>query len=370
MTEKRLHIISFDVPLPADYGGAIDVFYRIKALHQLGVKITLHCFEYGRGENEELEKYVHKVIYYRRRKKLLDVMDQLPFIVKTRISKALLQNLMFDKDPILFEGLHTTFLLNDERFADRLKIVRMHNIEHEYYDGLAQQSSGLRKRFYQTESRKLKLYESQLKFADCILAIKEDEALHFMQYCKNTVVLPACASNDFDFTTDTLPYCLFQGNLSVPENEKGILWLIDHVFLPYNLINSLKIAGKSPSEVLKKHCAELNIELISNPDEDDMDTLISEARVHVFHSDQDSGIKLKLVNALRTPGAILANRKMIAGAPFANLCDEVNTPEQYASAIEKYMIRPVSEIHLELREVFLKENLDPVKNCKLIYDLL
>lgn len=370
MTEKRLHIISFDVPLPADYGGAIDVFYRIKALHELGVKITLHCFEYGRGENEELEKYVHKVIYYRRRKKLLDVMDQLPFIVKTRISKSLLQNLMFDKDPILFEGLHTTFLLNDERFADRLKIVRMHNIEHEYYDGLAAQSSGLKKRFYQTESRKLKIYEPQLKFADYILAIKEDEALHFMQYCKNTLVLPACASNDFDFTTDTKPYCLFQGNLSVPENEKGILWLIENVFLPYNLINSLIIAGKSPSDLLQKRCSDLNISLISNPDEEEMHTLISEAGVHVFYTDQDSGIKLKIVNALRTPGAILANRKMIAGAPFENLCIEVNTPEEYATAIERYLVQPVSEVHLELRENFLKETLDPVKNCHLITDLL
>ena len=32
MTENHLHIISFDVPYPANYGGVIDVFYRVKAL--------------------------------------------------------------------------------------------------------------------------------------------------------------------------------------------------------------------------------------------------------------------------------------------------------------------------------------------------
>ena len=50
MQNKHLHIISFDVPYPANYGGVIDVFYKIKALHAKCVKIHLHCFEYGRAE--------------------------------------------------------------------------------------------------------------------------------------------------------------------------------------------------------------------------------------------------------------------------------------------------------------------------------
>ena len=28
----HLHIVSFNVPWPADYGGVIDVYYRIKAV--------------------------------------------------------------------------------------------------------------------------------------------------------------------------------------------------------------------------------------------------------------------------------------------------------------------------------------------------
>ena len=30
--DHHLHIIAFNVPYPANYGGVIDVFYRIKAL--------------------------------------------------------------------------------------------------------------------------------------------------------------------------------------------------------------------------------------------------------------------------------------------------------------------------------------------------
>ena len=66
ITNQPLHIISFNVPFPANYGGVIDVFYKIKSLHQLGIQITLHCFKYGRTEAKELEKYCKTVHYYKR----------------------------------------------------------------------------------------------------------------------------------------------------------------------------------------------------------------------------------------------------------------------------------------------------------------
>lgn len=370
MTEKRLHIVSFDVPLPANYGGAIDVFYRIKALHQLGVKITLHCFEYGRGESKELEKYTEKVHYYKRKKKLLDVVSPLPFIVKTRVSKSLARNLLLDDAPILFEGLHTTYLLNDKRFQGRFKIVRTHNIEHEYYLGLSHQSKGLKKKFFISEVKKLKIFEKQLAFADSILAIKEEEAKHFMQYCKNTKLLPACSNVETNYNTDTESYCLFHGNLSVSENENGLFWLIDNVFLPYNLTKSLKVAGKDPSDEITEKCEQNAIELIQDPDNEEMDDLINRARVHVFYTDQDSGIKLKIIHALRTSGAILANTQMLKGAPFENLCDEVNSGDEYAKLIENYMLKPVPEIYLELRRAFLSDQLDPFKNCRIIEEMI
>ena len=65
MTDNHLHIIAFDVPYPANYGGVIDVFYRVKALSEAGVKVHLHCFEYGRGEQEILKR-CHEVKYYKR----------------------------------------------------------------------------------------------------------------------------------------------------------------------------------------------------------------------------------------------------------------------------------------------------------------
>lgn len=46
-----LHIVSFHIPIPQNYGGVIDIYYKVKALHDIGVKVILHCFEYGRAHN-------------------------------------------------------------------------------------------------------------------------------------------------------------------------------------------------------------------------------------------------------------------------------------------------------------------------------
>jgi len=370
MTEKRLHIVSFDVPFPADYGGAIDVFYRLKALHELGIKITLHCFEYGRGQAPELEEFAEKVIYYKRRKSIWDVFSRLPFIVKTRISKELLNNLLADENPILFEGLHTTFLLNDPRFKTRNKMVRMHNIEHDYYTALADQSRGFHRWFYQSEARKLARYETQLSHANSILAIKETDATYFKKYVKESSLLPACSSIQSAPFAATKPYCLFQGNLSVEENEQGLNWLIETVFLPNNLIKTLKVAGKDPSPRVIERCKELGIDLKPNPSDAVMDALNSEARIHVFHTNQDTGIKLKLLNALRTPGAIIANDPMFLGTPFEAFCVAANSPEEYTNSIETYLETPLAKEHFESRIAFIENQFDPVKNCRVILELI
>ena len=63
--ERYLNIIAFNIPWPANYGGIIDVYYKIKALHQCGVKIILHCFEYERAHSPELRKGILLQATYR-----------------------------------------------------------------------------------------------------------------------------------------------------------------------------------------------------------------------------------------------------------------------------------------------------------------
>jgi len=64
--DKHLHIVCLDVPYPPDYGGVFDLYYKIKSLSEAGIKIHLHCFEYGLGKQKELDVYCVEVQYYPR----------------------------------------------------------------------------------------------------------------------------------------------------------------------------------------------------------------------------------------------------------------------------------------------------------------
>ena len=122
--DSKLHIISFDIPYPPDYGGVIDIFYKLKALHEEGVKVILHCYEYGRRPSMELNHYAEEVYYYPRKSAKSLLFNTYPFIVLTRNAPELRLNLLKDDYPILMEGLHSTFFLNDPAFIKRNMVVR------------------------------------------------------------------------------------------------------------------------------------------------------------------------------------------------------------------------------------------------------
>ena len=67
MPLSKLHVVAFDIPYPPDYGGVIDVYYKLIALQKKGIKISLHCYEYGRQHREELTKICSEVFYYPRK---------------------------------------------------------------------------------------------------------------------------------------------------------------------------------------------------------------------------------------------------------------------------------------------------------------
>ncbi|MDD4142982.1 MAG: hypothetical protein PHR20_09415 [Bacteroidales bacterium] len=125
---KAVNVVSFSIPYPPNYGGIIDVFYQLKALHATGIKIYLHCFQYDRQPASELNEYCAQVFYYKRKTDLVNNLSHTPYIVKSRSNKELLNNLLKNDYPIIFEGLHSCFFLTDKLLQNRLKIYRACNI--------------------------------------------------------------------------------------------------------------------------------------------------------------------------------------------------------------------------------------------------
>jgi hypothetical protein len=355
MADRTLHIVSFNVPDPPDYGGVIDVYYRIKSLRDQGVDILLHCFKYGRPESKILEGICKQVFYYYRPTGWSFHMNKQPFIVATRSSQQLLKNLLKDDFPILFEGLHTTYFIGHPDLASRKKIVRTHNIEHEYYSIMAgSERSFIRRRFFKREAKKLKRYEKILPGKITIAAInKKEEAYYKKLYPSTLLIHPFHPFAEVTTKTGRGEYILFHGNLSVPENIRSFLFLYDHVFkdISFRVI----VAGKNPvAEIKRKTSQSDHMELISNPDEQEMIDLVMNAQVNIIHSFQPAGIKLKLLTALFAGRFCIANEHVMANTGLESLCHMANTPEEYIRLINTLMDSRITEDDIKARRIGLK----------------
>ena len=152
MNERVLHIITHDVPWPADFGGVMDLFYKIKTLHKEGVKIHLHCFVKERAPQDELRKYCETVTYYHR-KKISGISITRPFIVQSRKCNDLIANLQKDNYPVLIEGIHCSYYLHSGKLNNRTVLLRLHNAEFEYNNKLKLQEKHLLKKIYNNIER-------------------------------------------------------------------------------------------------------------------------------------------------------------------------------------------------------------------------
>lgn len=350
-SDNHIHIVSFDIPCPVNYGGVIDVFFKLKALVERGFKVHFHCFEYGREHSERLEALCKTTHYYKRDMSFVNFFNKKPFIVTSRTSESLIQNLMRDNYPILLEGLHSCSVLLDPRMKNRKIYVRTHNVEHDYYQYLAKTEKKLGKKlFLKIEARKLRRFESVLAKATGILAISNKDYKYFKQSYDNVHLIPAYAGFDkVDVLEGLGDYVLYHGNLDISENYHAAEFLIKEVFNDSDI--KLKIAGMNPPHYLVKLVEnQPNIEIVENPDDDSLQDLIRNAQINILVTAQSTGLKLKLLNALFNGRYCVVNDKMVEGLDINDLCIVANTANEMKTVVADLMTKPFVEEQVEIRK--------------------
>lgn len=360
MENLNLHLLSFDVPYPADYGGVIDVYYKVKALHEVGVNVHLHCFQYGREQSDQLDKICASVNYYSRNTGAEKLISRTPYIVKSRTNNALLCRLQEDNYPILFEGLHTAGLMNDKALANRVKILRTHNIEHEYYRGLASVTGSVSKKlFYNWEAIKLERFERIAASADLILAISKGDQIHFSSYGERVALMfPFHPTVEPEYVSEGGGYVFYHGNLTVSENIEAVQFLIEEV-LPLTNVK-LVVAGKGAESLSGKFNSPSAI-FVNEPSDKEMLNLARNANIHVLPTFQNTGFKLKLLYALSAGRHVMVNSKMVNGTNMGEWCSIAESPQEWSNSISKMMDAPFEKSRFELRQKFLIEN---YSNCE------
>jgi glycosyltransferase involved in cell wall biosynthesis len=364
----HLHIVCLDVPYPADYGGAIDMLYKIQALHEQGVKIHLHYFSYNlRGTPNELNRFCETIHVYERKTGHKGFSFMLPYIVSSRDNPELVKNLLQDNYAVLLEGIHCTGILKEINKNHRKIVVRLHNDECAYYKQLAKSETNLFKKIYfLNESRLLKNYEKHLPANVRYACITDADTNLFKKEYGLPAVSHLAAFAPFthiDNPDGVGNFCLYHGNLSVSENEKAAAWLITKVFSKIKI--PLVIAGKNPSKKIESlaHFYQHTC-LVANPTDNELHDLIQKAQINVLPSFSSTGIKLKLINVLFNGRHCLVNDAMVAGTGLEQACHIANTPEAMASVITQLYHQPFTEEETVLRKNLLSHSFDNKVNAK------
>ena len=321
----------------------------------------MHCFEYGRGQQEELNKYCQSVIYYERKSFLNSFSFRLPFIVSSRANPLLLSKLLKDDYPVLLEGIHCTYFLYTGELKNKKVFVRLHNVEHEYYEELAKATDNIfKKRYLRLESFLLKKYEKTIADKCMFIAVSEKDKETYQQKfaAKNIEYMPVFLPfTQIKSETGSGSFCLYHGNLSVPENKKAALWLTKNVFNALDI--PLVIAGKNPSKRLMAamHNND-NFCIASNLTEKEMNDLIKKAHVHILPSLNKTGIKIKLLNALFNGRYVLTNPAAVEENNLESICEVAETASDFRKKITELFQKSFSEQEIEKRKKTLESVYD------------
>ncbi len=368
MKEKQLHIISFDNPYPANYGGAIDVFYKIEALHAIGIHINLHCFTEDKVVPEQLKQLCDNVYFYPKRTALIHLLSTIPYRVKIRYHKKMVQRILEDNHPILFEGLHTTQLFKHKEVLDRTLLVRAHNIEHDYSKGLARSSKNiLWKGIHYLEALRFKKYEQNLHNVTNVLSLSHYEYEYFNKAYKNAIDIPVFhGGGEVKELSDKGKYALYHGDLSISDNVRAVEFLIE--IFKKNKYPFVIASGTRQQCIDNKIRNTVNISYVQIKNDTHLDELLEGAHINVLYSFQRSGTKLKLINALYKSRFCIINENITDEPKVLSLCELASTKEAFLATIAK--LKDASYQESKLRKAILPELYDVKKNAQKIAALL
>lgn len=308
----HLHMIAYDLMLPPIHGVAMDTYYLLQSLAMQGVAIQVHIFTDGQPPPPDLYRYAEEVYAYPTRSLARSLPLRYPHSVSARNHPDLLERLLLDDLPIIFAGMPTTYFLSHPAFERRVKVVRLHQIDWEYHQQIAQwEPRYWSRQYHQAEARQLRHFESTLAYADYLLPVSARDAAYYAEQHEQAHALPPFHPYDrVSSRSGRGKFCLYHGHLGQLENHAAAMFLVEEVFSELTL--PLIVAGAAPqAELISAISARDHVVLRPNPGQGELADLMHDAQVHVLPSFRLGGLSLKLVNSLYTGRFVVVNPTMV-----------------------------------------------------------
>lgn len=349
-------------PYPLKDGESIANTYMSKALNELGNEITLlamntvkHFFDL-KTLPTDFNHYeaIHTIKLDNRVKPFdafLNLFNKDSYHVSRFVLKEYNQKLIkllkeTDFDIVQLETLYLTPYVDTIRKYSKAKIVmRSHNVEHEIWERITENTSFLpKKKYLQYLTKQLKQYEvSNLNSYDTIVAITQRDLDYFKKIGLNKQGLVAPIGLDMsnyfpDYNSFQKPLSLsFIGSLDWMPNIEGLEWFLNHVMPKINERfpkMELHIAGRNmPSSLLNYQSKTV----IIHGEVESSTEFLNQHSMMIVPLLSGSGMRAKILEAMALGKISLTTSIGIEGINATNNKEMLlaNTVDEFIQAIQK-----------------------------------
>lgn len=373
-------------PYPLKDGESVAVTFLAKALNELGCEVTLlamnttkhHVNIEALPEDFNHYKAIHTVEIDNR----LNPFDAFKALVTgknyflsrfeseeyAQKIRTLLQSENYDI--IQFETLQTLIYNQPDIFGESqaLKVLRSHNVEHEIWERIVNNSGfGLKKWYLNRLMCQLKSFElRENNRVDSLVAITQRDMDYFKKlgYRGQEHVTPIGIDTSHYQTSwasfDKKSTIGFIGSLDWLPNLEGVEWFLSNVFKHLN-DTELHIAGRNTPEHLQK--VERQNLIVHGEVESSID-FINQHSIMIVPLFSGSGMRVKILEGLALGRVILTTSIGVEGIPAVDgeHLFIVNTPEEFVEKINFCMQHPDKMKEMGKNgKAFVHQNFDNLK---------
>lgn len=361
----RVVVVSGFLPYPPIFGGAMDVWERIKGMVSLGHDVDLIVTDKYNPTQQQLDEmrfYVNNVYFVLRENRFQQIINKMPLQMISRKGLATIE-IHQEYDLMILESEFCWTVTLNKTIQYKKIIVRVHNIESFYFKMLGKSSTNLKdKIYYKIETSKIKKLSSLVfEKADKLWFISKDDLVR-VHLPEKSIFMPFPIN--IDFVKPIIKQgnnVVFMGSLFMQNNTFGLDWYLKHVHpliiesIPnYRLfiVGSLK---EEDHKIRDKYGCISNVSLVVNAP--DLTEYYQKAQLFINPMFHGSGVKVKSINALVNGLPLVSTAIGAEGIGLTNkmyyYANTINTFKEQILSILEHRVQAIEKT--ELAQEYLKK---------------
>ena len=359
MEKIKILQVSNRVPWPLNEGGNIGIYNYTKAYRELGHDVTLYCMDAQKHNtpikeaSSELSKYAK--LYIHPIDTDINLEDAIKHLVKNKsYNVSRFYNTIFEEeltkllskesfDLVQLEGTFVGPYISSIRKVHKgLLSLRMHNVEFEIWQRLAQnEKNPLKKLYLNILAKQLKKYESKIiRQVDTIVPVTDQDQTKFSKLYPKGIfkTIPAGINlNTWKFSpSKTTNRWYHIGSMEWHANAEAIDWYIENIhplIIKNNTDYSLNLAGKGIDIALFESIPQVNVtENVNNAYD-----FVNSNDVCIVPLKSGSGIRLKILEAMAAGKLVITTTIGAQGINYSNQKHLLiaDTPSEFLSIFKK-----------------------------------